>query len=125
MKMLYVSQRKFLLVDVEPKLQEYYEVLGCDLVEFVKRNIGGRNFYLICDEEGRFKQFNAVTAFNKGFEPDIVGAMLVCGIDERCNERDLTDEELTILVRNSLQIEVELGGKNYTRYALRNVEYPH
>jgi len=124
MKMLYVSQRKFLLVDVESKLQEYYEVLGCDLVEYARRSIGGRNFLIICDEEGRLKN-NAITAFNKRFEPDIVGALLVCGIDEEGNERDLTDEELTILVRNSLRIEVELDGSNYTRYALRNVEYPH
>lgn len=40
------------VVETEGGLDEWYRLLRCDLIDIVSRQIGGRYFDIICDDEG-------------------------------------------------------------------------
>ena len=121
--MLYLSSRKFSAVDIDSKWSTCCDLLYCEDIETLVRKIGDKEFLFVCDRY-RSKE-STVTAFNEKFEPVITGPFLVGGIDEEGNERDLTDEEFSLLAKNMIQIELELASGEYRRYVLRNVRQLH
>lgn len=123
MKMLYLSPRKFSAVDIDPKLSTYCNLLDCEAIETLVRKVGNKEFLFI---RRRFRsKESTVTAFDEKFEPVITGPLLVGGINEEGDERDLTDAEYSLLAKNMIQIELELASGEYKRYVLRNVRPLH
>lgn len=70
------------LVIVNNTLEGLRTALGCDYIEIVHRNIKGKTFTVICDEEGRMKDNQIVTgvipAPNNRFYAEFVGNIFIC-----------------------------------------------
>lgn len=88
-------------IDIEPKLEEYYRLIGCRCVDFAVREIDGNRYNIILDDEGLLKP-NRVIAVSVqsnafGTQEHLAGNLLIFGVDPDDYEhgcRSLTDEEL-------------------------------
>lgn len=79
-----VYNEKVEIKDIEPELEEYYRLLDCTLVDIVTRKIGGKLFYIVCDEEGLYSHGDdpRISALNSDYEPMLVGNLLVLGYSD-------------------------------------------
>lgn len=76
--LLDVNTQRVKPVTVNDDLQEYYKILGCDLIEIVARKIAGRTFLIVCDEEGTLKEKPVISGLDTGFHPALVGSLFIC-----------------------------------------------
>ena len=83
------------VIEVEDKLEELYKVLDCDCIDIIQRTIFGKDYTIVCDDEGLLKGNPKVSALTKGFKPSLVGNLLVVapGSDDEGNLIGLNDEE--------------------------------
>ena len=49
-----VQSHQVKVVDIEDKLEVFYRMIGCNLVEIPRRYIGKKLYSVICDEEATF-----------------------------------------------------------------------
>jgi len=80
--------------EIDNKLDEFYKVLDCQLIDIVNRNIEGKPFTIICDDEGLLKERPIVSAVDKEDKPMLVGNLFICSA-ENCGSElvSLTEEE--------------------------------
>lgn len=74
--LLDVNEGIFRELDVNNKLEEFYELLGCNYIDIVQRNIDGRVFDIVCDDEGLLKSHPVVSAIDSDHKPMLVGSLL-------------------------------------------------
>lgn len=74
---------------IKDDLDEFYRLIECDTIDIVKRDIGGKCYCVICDDEGLFKQ-NPLPAIANQQTPNInvYGNIIITG--EENNEGELT-----------------------------------
>lgn len=95
--LLDIKNNKTQVVEVEG-LEQYYELLNCQLVDIVNRRIGRKRFEIICDDEGTFKEDCKISAINNLGQPMLVGSLLICGKADMEGElTSLTDKEITYI----------------------------
>ncbi len=113
MKMLLIDTRLVMpvILDVDGTLEEYYRLLQCDTIDIVCRQIGGKYFNVICDDEGLFKSDNVVTGIDADGEPCLVGNLLFCNAGKDGYEKGLSDEDITRISKNL----VVLSAKDQSR----------
>lgn len=107
------------VVECENDLHAWYKLLNCDIVEMPERQIKGKYYTFICDEEGLLKNNPIVSAINENMEPMLYGNLLIFNIDsENCDIADLTDEDIEVIKSNIYtMIDTKL------HQILANVEY--
>lgn len=96
-------------IDIEPKLEEYYRLIGCRCVDFITREIDGHPYNIILDDEGLLKP-NRIAAISVqsdiwGNQERLAGNLLIFGVDEDDYEhgcKSLTDEELLQIQRRMI-----------------------
>ena len=96
-------------IETEPKLDEYYRLIGCRCVDFIIREINGHPYNIILDDEGLLKP-NRIAAVSVqsnvfGTQEHLAGNLLIFGVDENDFEhgcRSLTDEELMQIQRRMI-----------------------
>ena len=85
------------VVEFEGKLQNYYDLLHCDTIDIVSREIGNgrsrRRFDIVCDDEGLFSQDAKISAIDNLGRTMLVGSMLVVNRTDEGETASLTDEE--------------------------------
>ena len=85
-------------------LQDYYRLIGCDLIDIANREIRGERFDIICDDEGLLKAEPQVSAVNGRGEAMLVDNLIICGeADAEGKETSLTEEDI-IHIRQSILI---------------------
>ena len=85
-------------------LQDYYRLIGCDLIDIANRESRGERFDIICDDEGLLKAEPQVSAVNGRGEAMLVGNLIICGeADAEGKETSLTEEDI-IHIRQSILI---------------------
>ncbi len=85
-------------------LENYCRLIGCDCIEIANREIRGKRFDIICDDEGLLKAEPQVSAVNGRGEAMLVGNLIICGeADVEGNETSLTEEDI-IHIRQSILI---------------------
>ena len=101
------------VVEFEGKLQKYYEMLHCDCIDIVSREIGHgrsrRRFDIVCDDEGLFNQDAKISAIDNLGRTMLVGNLLVTNHDAEGNTVSLTDDECEFVLAH---IE-KLGTRKY------------
>ncbi len=61
------------------ELKSFYEFIGCETVDIVRRQIGGRTYHIICDDTGLFKEKPILSATDIMFNPELVGNLIITG----------------------------------------------
>ena len=83
---------------IRRELEDYYEALGCSTIDMPMRSIGGKNFQIICDDEGLFRSDFRISAVGKNLrEPQLVGNLIICQWRGGEEVDGLTDEEIEFL----------------------------
>ena len=91
-------------IDIEPSLQKYYELLDCDTIDIVERSVGGKNFDIICDDEGLMLDRPVVSAITGNGEPMLVGNLLFAHHNEEGETTGLTSDECAHIQRHIHQV---------------------
>ena len=87
-------------------LADYYRLIGCKTIDITSRSIGGKEFDIICDDEGLYAEGGAiVSALDSKYRPALVGSLIVCNYDENTGENtSLTDEDIAHLQRHMVTV---------------------
>lgn len=96
-------------IELEPKLDEYYRLIGCRCVDFAVREIDGHPYNIVLDDEGLLKP-NRIAAISVqsdmwGNQERLAGNLLIFGLDPDDYEhgcKSLTDEELLQIQRRMI-----------------------
>ena len=84
-------------------LQDYYDLIGCNLIEIVSRKIGRKRFDVICDEEGTFAAEPKISAIDNLGTPMFVGNLIICGqADEEGKLTDLSSRDINYIKKRIL-----------------------
>lgn len=94
-KMVLVDVNNYAIkeVDVEPTLDNYYDLLNCDIIDIVDRKIGDGYYSIICDDEGLLKSDYRISSINKNKEPMLVGNLLITKHNYEGEDIGLTEDE--------------------------------
>ena len=80
---------------IPDEVQTYYDIIGCDTVEFVIKQIGGKKYRVICDEMARYKSGLIITMANpKNTNDIIIGTVVIAGMEKRGDLTSLTNEDI-------------------------------
>ena len=85
----------------EDRLEEYYKLLNCSTIDITSRQIEGKYFDIVCDDEGLFNEPVKVSALDSNGEPALVGSLLFCNYDGDGGETSLTDEDIALLRKHT------------------------
>lgn len=85
-------------VDVNDKLSEFYRLLRCSTIDITLRDIGGKVFDVMCDDEGLLTDNPIVSAFDSDGRMALVGNLLFFHTDGEGNLVGLTDSECAYLL---------------------------
>lgn len=119
--LLDVNTQEVKVVDVESDIHAWYKLLDCNLVEMPERQIEGKYFTFICDEEGLLKNNSIVSVIGED-EVMIVGSVLICNTDyETCDVTDLTEEDIQLISKHIKQLIDFRSGQILT--VIADVEY--
>lgn len=77
------------------ELEDYYRLMEIDTIDIVAREINGKYYDIICDDEALLKDKPIPTVFDSDKQPMIFGNIIIAGLaDETGNMTDLTDEDI-------------------------------
>lgn len=119
------KERKAEKVAFKPTLDEYYRLLGCDLIDYGQRCVGGTNVTIVCDDEGSFDSTNVVSAVDKDSCTMFVGTILVIGFDNvDGHDTGLTDGQADAVLSNVATVgTIDKKGDYSIIKVLTNVEF--
>lgn len=68
-------------------LEEIYKLLNCSTIDIVKRKFFGKEYFVVCDDEGLLKNNSIISTIifdeeHGGIKQDLVGNLLICNIEE-------------------------------------------
>lgn len=84
--------------ELQDDIHTYYRVLHCDLIDITGIQINGKQYQVICDDEGLLRENPLPTIYR----PDgtLVGACFVTGLaDDDGNLTSLTDDDVANIAR--------------------------
>lgn len=82
------------VVDTMGGLQEWYRLIKCTSIDIAYKQIGGRYYDIILDDEGLFTERAKVTALDPEQNPALVGNLVICNYDGEGGEAGLTEEDI-------------------------------
>lgn len=100
-----IEDKKAEKVVIDHSLQAFYDTIHCvyNTIDIVSRNIGGKYFDIICDDDGLARETHHCSAVDREGNPMLVGSILVANHDEAGETRSLTDEDIE-LIQKSVQL---------------------
>ena len=109
---------------VKPELEEYYQLLQCHTIDMPMRNIGGKSFQIICDDEGLLKSDYRVSAFGKStHEPMLAGNILICQYDGKEDVVGLTEEETIFVMNHVRKLKISYNGCPESWQIIKDMSY--
>ena len=89
------------VIDIEDKLPVFYELIGCQYIDIVRRKIGDKYYDVICDDEGTFKENPIVSAVDTQFKPMLVGNLIISKADGEGELIDLSEDDIKQILRHA------------------------
>ena len=87
------------IMNIEDDIDTFYKLINCDSIELPQREINGKYFTIICDEEGRLKDNPIVSACSHKGDPMIVGNLIITGLpDIKGNLTGLSDNDVLLIM---------------------------
>lgn len=96
-------------IEIKDDLQEFYKVLNCSTIDIVSREIGGKYYDIVCDDEGLCNNNPIVSAYDRNCRPMLVGNLLIFGVGEDGELGSLTDEDVEHIKKSIRTIPLETG----------------
>lgn len=87
------------LIEIEDDLQTYYRILNCDCIDIVHRNIGGKFFDIVCDDEALLKENPQFRAISKCRRDGLFGNLFICNHDGE-NLSSLSEDDIRLIENN-------------------------
>lgn len=82
----------------DSNFENYYTLLNIDTYDIVTRTIGGKEYTIVCDDEGLLKESPRISAIDKEQKPMLVGNLFICKTDYRSgNLKSLTDKDFSMI----------------------------
>lgn len=94
----------FKATTIDDDLQVFYDIIGCECIDIVKRKIGDNYYNIICDDEGLFVENPIISlAHPTDMYQTIHGNVIITGIeDENGNLTSLTKIDI-VKIKSSLK----------------------
>ena len=89
------------IIDIPDELETFYKLIKCDTIDIVRRKIGGKEYHIICDDEGLFDQPAIPSLINHNYGVDLVGNLIICNCDEQGELQSLTDVEAERIINQT------------------------
>lgn len=83
-----------IIMEIEDKLDAYYEALNCTCFDITKRRIGGKYYNIMCDDEGWFVENPIPTVIDQTNHVEIVGNIMLFNDDGQGELTSLTKEDI-------------------------------
>ena len=71
------------LMEIENNLETFYKLINTDSIEVVARYINGKMTQIICDEEGKLKEHQLISASSSDFRETLVGNLIIKSEDKQ------------------------------------------
>lgn len=92
-----VTKTEAKVVEFEDGLDSMYKLVDCDLIDIVHREIGGKLFDLVIDDEGLLKDGKRIGAMCVDGDERLYGNILIVNHDGEGNTVSITDEDIEII----------------------------
>ena len=69
------------LMEIENNLETFYKLINTDAIQIVARKINGKMTQIICDEEGKLKQHQYISAVSEEHNETLVGNLIIKSTD--------------------------------------------
>ena len=70
------------LMEIENNLETFYKLINTDAIQIVARVINGKMTQIICDEKGKLKEHQFISATSSDFKETLVGNLIVKSTDK-------------------------------------------
>lgn len=107
--------------EIDHSLKERYNLIDCRCVDMVRRQIGGKYFIIICDDEGLLKSTPKISAIDDFGQPQLVGNLIICGIGDDEDIADLTPDETEHILNRIQKMYTRMHPNGY--YILTQIDY--
>lgn len=67
---------------IDDDLQTFYDIINTDSIEILSRKINNKMTQIICDEEGKLKENQYISAMSKEHNETLVGNLIIKSTDE-------------------------------------------
>lgn len=108
-------------VEIGKSLNNYYEVLDCTTIDIVPRKIGGRDFLIICDDEGLYSSDPQISAIDILGQPQLVGNLFIVKFDGVDDVTSLNDDEIEFIKSKVVRMRTRQHMRGYP--VLTEVEF--
>lgn len=71
------------LMEIENNLETFYKLIDTDSITIVARVINGKMTQIICDEEGKLKKHQLISASSSDFRETLVGNLIIKSEDKQ------------------------------------------
>lgn len=103
---------------IEDDLKAYQTLIECDSIDIVRRFIGGKQYTIVCDDEGLLKEHPIISAVTKDGIVALVGNLVIAGLPNDEGElTSLTDKDVKEILREIAIVKHTETGKKY--YAVK------
>lgn len=66
---------------IDDNLETFYDIINTDSVKIISRKINGKMTQIICDEEGKLKQHQYISAISEENNETLVGNLIIKSTD--------------------------------------------
>lgn len=86
--------------------EDFYNLISCETIDIVSRKIGGKEYCVVCDDEGITKPYPIVSTIFKGNERiSTVGSIVITGNADEFGELTSLSESDIKKIRNQVSIQ--------------------
>ena len=71
------------LMEIENNLETFYKLINTNAITIVARVINGKMTQIICDEEGKLKEHQLISASSSDFKETLVGNLIIKSEDRQ------------------------------------------
>lgn len=82
------------VITVKDDLDDFYEKLNCDCIDIVYRTINGKEFSVMCDDEGLLKSQPTPSAIDKDMNIMLVGNLMFFNDNEEGELESLSEADI-------------------------------
>lgn len=108
---------------IENEIETFYSLINCRYVEIYKRNINGKDFTIICDENGALKEKPIISAVSHKGYIMFFGNLIIAGIpNKEGNLTNLSDNDVMFILSKFRKV-IKKVGKGFKSHYILYCEY--